>query len=351
VLCHHPWLLCLLVTDFFCQNATLATVLSGVVAPASFLVMTFFGMLIVTFMYAAIGFHSFQADFGDYCSSSIMICTLNIIYQGTRNGIIGLSSMMTTTGLEDPGGPYRMVYDVSYFLVFGVMLLNAVVGLVVNSFSALRAETVAREHNYQTQTFISGLERRIIETSAQQAGISNGFDYHEEAKQNKWDYMAFIFYLREKDAEDYTGPETAILNQVKQGDVGWLPMGRSALLEADMSYGGEDTLGRIEREAHGARRDLKALGHGQQQLQAALRSLSRRVDEGVERVQNVMTPYEGESSLDLMSLTRTMQRSAPSGSSLQRGMSHRSSDPPLAAPPSTKSSRVSFGPTTSYAPG
>merc|ERR1719191_855087 len=141
----------------------------------------------------------------------------------------------------------RMVFDVSYFVVYGIMLLNTIVALIVDSFSALRMETEARDHINETQTFISCIDRKVIETVAQGQGIANGWEYHETRKQNKWDYMAFIFHLREKDAQDYTGPEQAIRQVIENKDVKWLPVGRSMMLEADEEHGAkEDILTRIE---------------------------------------------------------------------------------------------------------
>jgi hypothetical protein len=137
---------------------------------------------------------------------------------------------------------------VSYFVVFGIMLLNTIVALIVDSFSALRTLTEARDHVNDTQTFISCIDRKVIETVAQAAGIADGWDYHETKKQNKWDYMAFIFHLREKDAQEYTGPEQAIREMIENKDVKWLPIGRSMMLEADEEHGAkEDILVRIEK--------------------------------------------------------------------------------------------------------
>ncbi len=83
---------------------------------------------------------------------------------------------------------------------------------------------------------------------AQAQGIAEGFDYHEDHKQHKWDYMAFVFHLREKDEQDYTGPEQAIRNMIDGKDVKWLPLGHSKMLEADEDHAGkEDVLVRIAK--------------------------------------------------------------------------------------------------------
>lgn len=211
---------------------------------------------------------------------NVWVCACNIIYQGTRNGIIGLSSMMDTVMPDDDRFMMRVVFDVSYFIVFGVMLLNTIVALIVDSFSALRMETEARDHINETQTFISCIDRKVIETVAQAAGIANGWEYHETQKQNKWDYMAFIFHLREKDAQDYTGPEQAIRQMIENKDVKWMPVGRSMMLEGDEEHGSkDDILVRIENTTIKMLANLNSAKEHRSSLTRALSTLSTHADE------------------------------------------------------------------------
>jgi len=174
----------------------------------------------------------------------------------------------------------RVAFDVSYFIVFGIMLLNTIVALIVDSFSALRMETEARDHNNETQTFISCIDRKVIETVAQAAGIADGWDYHESKKQNKWDYMAFIFHLGEKSAEDYTGPEQSIREMIENKDVKWLPIGRSMMLEADEEHGAkEDVLVRIEKNTLSTLKKLSTAKEHRAMMTRALTTLRSHVDE------------------------------------------------------------------------
>merc|ERR1719277_1012998 len=124
--------------------------------------------------------------------------------------------MMDTVMPEDSMWTERMVYDISFFIVTGIMLLNTVVALIVDSFGSQRIEKEEREANRESETFISCLDRKLIEAVAQAAGISDGFNYHETYKQHKWDYMSFIFYLRERSSQDYTGPEQSIRTLIEQ---------------------------------------------------------------------------------------------------------------------------------------
>jgi hypothetical protein len=248
---HVPWLYSFLILDFFCQSPALATVLRGITASAQPLAMTFLGAAIVTYVYAAIGFRFFRDDLGDYCKDNISMCLLNMIYQGTRAGIVGLGTMMDPVMAGEPSWAERMTYDVSYFVIFGIMIVNTIVALIVDSFGAQRNQSEARRTNRETETFISCLDRKTIDTAAQAMGIADGFTYHEEQKQNKWDYLSFIFYLREKDEADYTGPEEMIRNLVEKNDIKWLPISRSKIVEGEDSQGTEDITMRIEKRVVG----------------------------------------------------------------------------------------------------
>merc|ERR1719353_2086277 len=269
------WLFTFLLADFFCQNSSLGNVLGAIVNKGYSLSMTFLGSLIITYVYAGLAFHYFRDDFGHYCQDGIGVCSMNIIYQGTRNGIVGLSSMMDDVMPNDDKYNMRVIFDVSYFIIFGIMLLNTIVALIVDSFSALRMETEAREHINETQTFISCIDPKVIETVAQSQGIANGWEYHESQKQNKWDYMAFIFHLREKDAQDYTGPEQAVRQMIENKDVKWLPVGRSLMLEADEEHGAkEDILVRIENNTQQSLVSLTAAKEHRAMTMRALTTMS-----------------------------------------------------------------------------
>lgn len=274
------WIYCLLAADLFCQNSSLGNVLGAIVNKGYSLTMTFLGSAIITYVYAGFGYHYFRDDFNQYCEEGILICSVNILYQGTRNGIIGLSSMMDKSMPHDEKFLMRVLFDVSYFVVFGIMLLNTIVALIVDSFSALRMETEARDHINETQTFISCIDRKVIETVAQSQGIANGWEYHETRKQDKWDYMAFIFHLREKDAQDYTGPEQAIRQMIENKDVKWLPVGRSMMLEADEEHGAkEDILVRIENSTQRALQSLQSAKEHRGMMTRALTTMSQHTSE------------------------------------------------------------------------
>jgi len=169
------------------------------------------------------------------------------------------------------------------------MLLNTIVALIVDSFSARRRESEARLHNLESETFISCLDRKRIDAVCQRQGINDGFHYHEEYKQPKWDYMAFIFHLEEKNPQDYTGPESMIASKIRHADVSWMPLGQSKILDQYDAHAAEvDTLSRIEQHHIEISKELEVGGHVRQNILTTMTSVSRMLDERMGTVHEQM---------------------------------------------------------------
>jgi len=139
-------------------------------------------------------------------------------------------------GVDPSAGNWyaRVFYDLSYFVIITTVLMNVVFGIILDQFGSLRDETSDRENYMKNTTFISCLERSEVEKAANflnDNDIRNGFTHLEEQKQNKWNYLNYIFYLQAKDENDYSGPESYTKDLLDQVDIQWLPIGRCRLIE------------------------------------------------------------------------------------------------------------------------
>eukprot|EP00913_Durusdinium_trenchii_P016510 g15517.t1 len=181
--------------------------------------------------------------------------------------------MMSSTRPGQSDWTQRMIYDMSYFIIFGVIVLNTVVGLIVDSFGALRLDMEARENDQQTQTFISCIDRRDVEQVAQSHGIADGFEFHETYRQNKWDYMAFIFHLCEAQLEDH--PDRSWTKVMPSG----FPLGNRSSWKAPLrAERAEDRFMRIQEQTNylasfvEANQDSwKSISRSMSQLSSAIR--------------------------------------------------------------------------------
>jgi len=285
----HLWLFGFLLLDLFFQSPQLTTLLLGITSKGQSLAMTFLGAVILTFVWAAIGAHFFKADFGEYCPDNILTCTAEMLYQNTRNGIVGITGMMRPVMPGDDHWPGRFVYDMSYFIILDIMILNTIVGLIVDSFSAKRTAAEARARMLETQTFISCIERRKVESVTQSLGISDGFEYHEEYRQHKWDYMSFIFHLREKNIQDFTGPEQQIRTLIDRRDISWLPIQRSVMLEVDGGDTKEVTANeRIERHTISISSEMQAAKNQRNHLSKKVTAMSQSIFQRLDNLQQTI---------------------------------------------------------------
>merc|ERR1712007_263746 len=106
---------------------------------------------------------------------------------------------------------FRVIFDLSYFVIITTVLMNVIQGITIDTFGFLRDTSQYRSVYMQKTTFISSLDRGEINKEARKRGVSgtmSGFEYIQKERQHVWNYMNFIFYLKSKDEKEYMGPET-----------------------------------------------------------------------------------------------------------------------------------------------
>jgi len=164
------------------------------------------------------------------------------IYLGMREDI---GQSIKEVGPPDPNKNYnhteleqhnehfygRVVFDLSFFVLITTIGMNILFGIIVDTFGALRDSVQERETYRKRTTFIGSMDRSDIDKAARTEGILSGFDYMENDRQDKWNYMYFVFYLRRKDPINYSGPETRINKLIHDEDISWLPIYTCTLLQ------------------------------------------------------------------------------------------------------------------------
>lgn len=189
--------------DILQSDQTLQPVIQAVLAPISQIAKTLLLAVIVMYMFTVIAFIIFHNNFDhgtdidqNMCNSMLQ-CLIFTVY----SGIIDATSWAEMTVHEMwPGRHYRtdfnkheqtmlvwsirVVYDIMFFLLIGVLLIGGVLfGIILDKFTELREERRNGAERLNTEDFISGLSREILD------GQGNGFVYHQERDQNMWHYM------------------------------------------------------------------------------------------------------------------------------------------------------------------
>ncbi|VDO59440.1 unnamed protein product [Schistosoma margrebowiei] len=112
-------------------------------------------------------------------------------------------------GMRDNSFLFRTIYDLSFFVIVIVIILNLIFGVIVDTFAALRQEKQNSEELNKNHCCVCGLHRSAFDHS------NTTFDEHVEVDHNVWHYIYFIIYLRTKLNDDLTGLEIYIDKLIK----------------------------------------------------------------------------------------------------------------------------------------
>ena len=105
------------------------------------------------------------------------------------------------------------------------ILLNVIFGIIIDTFSELRSENLAKRHDMENTCFICGVDRFQLDTKG------GGFVRHIKEDHNMWAYLYLIVHLREKDPTEYNGWEQHVASLVDKGETGFIPVNNAIVLK------------------------------------------------------------------------------------------------------------------------
>jgi len=103
----------------------------------------------------------------------------------------------------------RVIYDMLFFFVVIIIVLNLIFGVIIDTFADLRSEKQQKEEILKNTCFTCGLDRSQFDNKA----VS--FEDHIRHEHNMWHYLYFIVLVRVKDPTEFTGPESYVYAMVK----------------------------------------------------------------------------------------------------------------------------------------
>ncbi|KAK5964841.1 hypothetical protein GCK32_011469, partial [Trichostrongylus colubriformis] len=207
----HPMLYCLLLFDIVASEETLRNVISSVTRNWQSIILTGLLALILVYIFSIVGYTFFQKDFAlevdplddepvatvftkdptpDTCSadggcplpvpieekkedksdgklfhdkkipscSTLRMCIITTLNWGLRNGG-GIGDVLRNIGPDEKLFYYRIIYDLSFYVVLIVITLNLIFGVIIDTFGDLRTEKNDKEDILKNTCFICGLER------------------------------------------------------------------------------------------------------------------------------------------------------------------------------------------------
>jgi hypothetical protein len=160
--------------DMVSMSEHMKNVVRAVTRPIKSLCSVFILFIFVVLIFAIIGFFIFDdayiingyelgvddlgavsASENTYCTSP-MACFWDVAYGAVRAGDI--AEIMQEISPEQGDHYYkRLVFDMLFFVILGVLLFDMVTGIIVDTFVSLREETCEREEIIKNEVFVSGM--------------------------------------------------------------------------------------------------------------------------------------------------------------------------------------------------
>ena len=127
---------------------------------------------------------------------------------------------MDTLTYEDHHWTGHLIFNLTFFIIIGALLLNMVTGVIVDTFSELREDEKERRDKLNNVCFICGIERAKMD----ELGAGNDFEEHIRHHHDRWSYFYFLHYIwHMRDPMEYNGVESYVDNCVKEHKVSWIP--------------------------------------------------------------------------------------------------------------------------------
>lgn len=120
----------------------------------------------------------------------------------------------------------RVIYDLLFFFIVIIIVLNLIFGVIIDTFADLRSEKQQKELILKNTCFICGLNRSAFDNK------TVSFEEHIKSEHNMWHYLYFIVLVKVKDPTEFTGPESYVYAMVKAGILDWFPRLRAMSLAA-----------------------------------------------------------------------------------------------------------------------
>ena len=155
----------LMLLDIFSNSTSLLTIIRGISMEAPRIGLVFYVFLCITVIFSAFYLSYFPesltytagSENGQGNCSTVMACVMRFIYMLTAEG--NIQSIISGAIKGDEDYVSRIFFDSLFYIIVGILLLNIVTGLMVDSFSALRADAEERATIMSDSCFICSLSR------------------------------------------------------------------------------------------------------------------------------------------------------------------------------------------------
>uniref|UniRef100_A0A671RGH3 Inositol 1,4,5-trisphosphate receptor n=1 Tax=Sinocyclocheilus anshuiensis TaxID=1608454 RepID=A0A671RGH3_9TELE len=248
----HEFFYSILLFDLVRREETLLNVMRSVTKNGRSIFLTAVLAIILVYLFSIVGFLFFKDDFlmevdrlpalskhevymvsplleeededgTERVCDTLLMCIITVLNHGLRNGG-GIADVLRKLSKEEPMFPARVVYDLLFFFIVIIIVLNLIFGVIIDTFADLRSEKQRKEEILKTTCFICGLERDKFDNK------TVSFEEHIKSEHNMWHYLYFLVLVKVKDPTEYTGPESYVAQMIKEKNLDWFPRMRAMSL-------------------------------------------------------------------------------------------------------------------------
>lgn len=207
------------------DNPMLAKVFDAISNTLQEVIMTVLLGFAIQYLFLVIGFLTFPKGYGfaDMDTSgceTLLICLVAHLDYGNRSAPVWSTPYLSW---------WMLAFDYLYNL-FVILILAAIIsGIIIDTFSSMRAEFNEKKADQENFCFIcyinkSAMERQMVK-----------FEKHIQQEHYMWSYARFLMYLSEAEDSDLNGPESFVKGLMSNDDYIFYPIGKAISLDTDDS--------------------------------------------------------------------------------------------------------------------
>jgi len=220
--CWYPQVFAFHMLDIPITNQTVQNVMKAVTLNGRSILWTALLVVIIVYIYSVIGFFAFNDMYGSdglECDN-MYLCLITTLNYGVRSGG-GIGDVLDPALFGRQNYFPRLVFDLSFFIIVIIILLNIVFGIILDTFGELREKKNNIDEDIRSRCFVCSLDSDIFQRQAL------GFPHHIKHEHNMWNYIYFFVHLEQKDEDEYTAAEQYVSDLKKKGQSDYFPIGRS----------------------------------------------------------------------------------------------------------------------------
>jgi len=263
-----------LLFDLIDRSVILNNVIKSVTVNYKQLLMTAVLGILIMYVYAVLGFFAvLNGEIAEEVCDSVFHCFLFMSDNALRaGGGVGdalsggsLPALEPVAYTDRTNYERRYFYDLFYFLIIIIMLLNIIFGIIIDTFADLRDQKTLKDYDEKNQCFICNLERTAFEKKGE------SFEVHTKSEHFVWNYVYYLIYLRTKKKLDFTGTESYVYEKFENEDLSWFPIQRALSLVNSDKEEEEDVKAMVEEKLSAVQKKIldtiASTGNNQQMMQ------------------------------------------------------------------------------------